>query len=252
MTGALKHPLRVGLRLLWLAGELTWLAITFLFRVVFRSSSSPLAARASWLQTGCCRVMRIFNVEIRTAGPIPDRGLLVSNHLSYLDILVLSALTPCIFVAKREVKKWPVFGWFARLGGTLFADRERRTQVEPLTRELRTVLDQGVLVVLFPEGTSSDGQTVLPFKSALFEPATHGAHTLSASVIEYRLEDGDVGEEVCYWKDMTFLPHLINLLSKEDVEVSVQFSRLRQGSTNRKALARQLHAEVLKIGRAHV
>src|SRR5271166_2599342 len=133
MNGALKHPLRVGLRLLWLAGELTWLAITFLFRVLLRRTASPLKARAAWLQGGCRRVLRIFNVEIRALGPIPNRGLLVSNHLSYLDILVLSALTPCIFVAKREVKKWPVFGWFARLGGALFADRERRTQVEPLT-----------------------------------------------------------------------------------------------------------------------
>jgi hypothetical protein len=129
----------------------------------------------------------------------------------------------------------------------LFADREKRAQVGDLTKALRTALDEGALVVLFPEGTSSDGQTVLPFKSSLLEPATGNSHPVSASLIEYRLKDGDAGEEVCYWKDMTLVPHLVNLLSKQRVEVSVQFSELRKGSTNRKELARQLHAEVLKL-----
>jgi 1-acyl-sn-glycerol-3-phosphate acyltransferase len=167
--------------------------------------------------------------------------------LSYVDILVLSALTPSIFVAKSEVKHWPVFGWFARLGGTLFTDRARRAQVGPLAKALRTSLDQGALVVLFPEGTSSDGQNVLPFKSALLEPATNYSYPLSASLIEYQLEDGDVSEEVCYWKDMTFVPHLINLLSKRRIEASVRFSELRQRREGRKELARQLHSEVLKL-----
>ena len=160
---------------------------------------------------------------------------------------MLSALTPAVFVAKREVKHWPVFGWFARLGGTLFVDREKRAQVGELNRAMQAVLEQGALVILFPEGTSSDGQNVLPFKSSLLEPATRCVYPLSASLIEYRLEDGDVGEEVCYWKDMTFVPHLINLLSKRRVEVLVRFSELRRASADRKALARQLHSEVLKL-----
>ena len=247
MRGALKHPLRVAGRLLWLAGEIIIAAVNFVFLVLLRSERPLLAARAQWLQQGCRRVLRIFNAEVRTSGPIPKSGLLVSNHLSYVDILALSALTPSIFVAKREVKKWPVFGWFACLGGTMFTDREKRTQVADLTKALRTALDEGALVVLFPEGSSSDGQTVLPFKSALLEPATGSSYPVSAGLIEYRLEDGDAGEEVCYWKDMTLVPHLVNLLSKRRVQVSIQFSELRQGSTNRKELARQLHAEVLKL-----
>jgi 1-acyl-sn-glycerol-3-phosphate acyltransferase len=245
--GALKHPFRVCARLAWLAWELMLIAVLYVFRVVFRGDQPLLEARAQWLQQGCRRVLRVFNAEIRATGQIPKSGLLVSNHLGYLDILVLSGLTPSVFVAKREVKNWPVFGWFAVLGGTLFADRKRRLQVGELTKELRTVLDSGALVVLFPEGTSSDGQTVLPFRSSLLEPATGCSHALTASLIAYRLEDGDVGEEVCYWKDMTLVPHLINLLSKKRVEVSVQFSELRNGNMNRKELARRLHAEVLKL-----
>ena len=247
MNGAFRHPLRVGARLIWLAGELMWAAIRFAPCVLFRSGSCGLEARASWLQTGCRRALRLFNIRVKAHGPIPTRGLLVSNHLSYLDILVLSALTPSIFIAKREVKNWPVFGWFARMAGTLFAERERRMQVGPLTRQLRAALDHDVLAVLFPEGTSSDGRTILPFKSALLEPATDSSYPLSASLIDYQLGDGDVGEEVCYWKDMTFIPHLLNLLSKRHIGVHVQFCEVRQGRTHRKQLARQLHLELLSL-----
>jgi len=249
--GTLDHPLRVVSRVAWLAWELFLISVLYVFRVLFRRGQPLIEARAHWLQQGCRRVLRVFNAEIRSVGKVPETGLLVSNHLGYLDILVFSALTPAIFVAKSDVKHWPIFGWFARLGGTLFADRKRRLQVGELTKELRSVLDSGTLVILFPEGTSSDGQTVLPFKSSLLEPATGCCHALTASLIAYRLEDGNVGEEVCYWKDMTFVPHLINLLSKKRVEVSVRFSELRKGSTNRKELARQLHAEVLKLKQLH-
>jgi 1-acyl-sn-glycerol-3-phosphate acyltransferase len=247
MKGLVQHPLRVVGRLFWLAGEIILAALDFFLQVALRPGFPLLQARADWLHRNCRRTLRIFGAAVRVTGPIPRTGLLVSNHLSYLDILVLSALTPAVFVAKREVKHWPVFGWFAILGGTLFVDRGKRTQVGELSRALRAVLDQGALVVLFPEGTSSDGKTVLPFKSALLEPGTCCAHRLSAGLIEYRLQDGNVGEEVCYWKDMTFVPHLINLLSKRRIEVLVRFSELRQGAADRKALARQLHSEVLKL-----
>ena len=247
MNGAFKHPLRVVARIIWLSGELILAAVRFVPCVLFRSGCSDLEARASWLQSGCRRALRIFNARIHADAPIPTRGLLVSNHLSYLDILVLGALTPSVFVAKSEVKNWPIFGWFVRLAGTLFVDRERRTQVGPLTRQLRTALDHDVLAVLFPEGTSSDGRTILPFKSALLEPATDSSHSLSASLIDYQLGDGDVGEEVCYWKDMTFIPHLLNLLSKRHIGVHVQFCEVRQGRTHRKQLARQLYLELLGL-----
>src|SRR6516165_7769117 len=113
MNGVLQHPLRVGTRLVWLAGEVVWAALRFIPCILLRSNSSGLVWRARWLQYACRRALRIFNVELHAAGPIPERGLLVSNHLSYVDILVLSALTPSIFVSKSEVRNWPVFGWFA-------------------------------------------------------------------------------------------------------------------------------------------
>ena len=247
MNGAFKHPLRAAARASWLCGELILAAVRFVPSVLVRSGATGFEARAAWLQAGCRRVLRVLKVEIKSHGPVPTRGLLVSNHLSYLDVLVLGALAPSIFIAKLDVRSWPVFGWFARLAGTLFADRARRSQVGPLIREIRNALDHRVLVVLFPEGTSSDGRTVLPLKSSLLKPATDASCRLSASLIEYRLEDGDVGEEVCYWKDMAFVPHLLNLLTKKRIEVSVQHSGIQDRIPDRKALAKRLHSELLSL-----
>jgi len=246
MNARSRHPLRVIGRLVWLIAEFTLAALNYVRWCVLSGDSSTLK-RSQWLQYSSRRVLGIFRTSIQTSGTIPTRGLLVSNHLSYVDILVISSITPALFVAKREVKGWPVFGWFAQMGGTLFVDRERRTRVGQTTNEIQSALDQGALVVLFPEGTSSDGKTVLPFKSSLLEPATRQSNPLFAGSIQYELEDGDVGEEVCYWKDMTLVPHLINLLSKKTIRASVRFTQLREGSTDRKELARQLHSEVLRL-----
>ena len=247
MRGLLRHPARVLVRLIWLAWVISTAALRFACQSPFGPQRRSLAARSRWLQRSCQRTLRVLATTVHAEGEIPHRGLLVCNHLSYLDIIVLSALTPAVFVAKREVKHWPVFGWFAQLGGTLFVDRERRTKVGEFNSALDTVLGSGVLVILFPEGTSSDGQTVLPFKSSLLEPAASGDHPLFAGHIDYHLEDGDVGEEVCYWKDMTFAPHLVNLMSKRRVEVRVRFTQLQRASTERKVLATQLREEVLKL-----
>jgi 1-acyl-sn-glycerol-3-phosphate acyltransferase len=160
---------------------------------------------------------------------------------------VLSSLTPALFVAKREVKTWPVFGWLSSCGGTLFIDRERRHDVARLNLEIKQVLRNRVLLVIFPEGTSSDGQTVLPFKSSLLEPAAEGSVPLSVSRLSYRLSDGDVVEEVCYWRDMTMLPHVLNLLSKRGVDATVSFTVIQRVANDRKHLARQMHAAVVSL-----
>jgi len=242
-----RHPLRVTGRLLWLGAELLLAAIRYVRHCAFQSQDSLLLSRGKWLQLSSRRVLRIFQVETQSVGSVPLNGLLVCNHLSYLDVLVLAALTPSSFVAKSEVRHWPVFGWFARLAGTIFVNRNKPSQAAQSADEMAVALRDGALVVLFPEGTSSGGETVLPFKSSLLEPATRQVHALTAGLIAYEITDGVVSEEVCYWRDMTLMPHLINLLSKQAIRATVSFTELRYGSTNRKELARQLHSEVLRL-----
>jgi 1-acyl-sn-glycerol-3-phosphate acyltransferase len=241
-----KHPLRVTSRLLWLGAEIVLAAFNYASRCAFCGPARLPMARAKWLQETSRRVLKIFGVEMSVAGRIPQSGLLVCNHLSYLDILILAALAPARFVAKSEVRSWPVFGWLARLAGTIFIERNKRSHAARSAQEIGVALEDGSLVVLFPEGTSSGGETVLPFKTSLLEPATKSQHPLTAGLISYELADGDVSEEVCYWKDMTLVPHLLNLLGKRGIHASLHFNEA-QATMNRKALARQLHSELLRL-----
>ena len=234
-------------RSLWLAGEVVLALLQFVAVVAAHAGVPDRTARARWSQDVCRRVLRVFNFRVRVTGPVPSSGLLVCNHLSYLDILILGATTPCVFVSKYEVRHWPVFGWLASLAGTLFLRRDKKSDLPRMTREMRRVLDAGALVVLFPEGTTSDGREVLPFKSSLLEPATQQPHGLSAGFVEYTLSDGSVADEVCYWRDMTLVPHLLNLLGKGGLDARLRLTELRGGSPDRKHLARQLHSAVILL-----
>jgi 1-acyl-sn-glycerol-3-phosphate acyltransferase len=247
MDSSFKRSTRMAARSLWLVGEVILALMRFAELMAVHAGIPDRTVRARWLQNVCRRALQVFHVELRAIGPIPSSGLLVCNHLSYLDVLVLGATAPCVFVSKCEVRCWPVFGWFASLAGTLFLRRDKRSDVARMNREMRRALDTGVLVVLFPEGTTSDGRAVLPFKSSLLEAATGPPHGLSVGFIEYALNDGSVANEVCYWRDMTLAPHLLNLLGKRGLEAQLRFTRLRQASPDRKQLARQLHSEVVRL-----
>jgi lyso-ornithine lipid O-acyltransferase len=247
MKGLRRHLLRVTGRFFWMAGKIALIFADYFFRCAFLPKKSKHAARVLWLQRSSRSVLKIFQLEPVVIGPVPERGLLVSNHLSYLDVPVISSITPTIFVSKREVKFWPVFGRLAQMGGTVFVDRERRAQVGEVNDEIQASLDRGALVVLFPEGTSSSGETVLPFKSSLLEPAVQSTLPLSVSAIQYAIEDGDVAREVCYWGDQTFFSHLVNLMSKRAIRATVRFAPFQRTGADRKKLAVELREEILKL-----
>jgi lyso-ornithine lipid O-acyltransferase len=219
----------------------------YFFSCVLVANDSLSAEQALWLHRNSCRALKIFKLKMSVKGQVPSRGLLISNHLSYLDILVISSITPALFVAKRDVKSWPIVGWLAQMAGSLFVDRERRIKVGEINREIKAALDKGMLVVLFPEGTSSGGHSVLPFKSALLEPAMHGSYPISIGSIEYEMKSGDASHEICYWGDHTFFPHLVNLLGKRRFSVIVQFSPFTEATTDRKRMATLLHSGIREL-----
>lgn len=234
-------------RAIWLGAELLILGLRFLFLWVRTAGRSTVRQRAACLHHGARRILCVFVNRVEVAGTRPASGLLVSNHLSYLDILLLGSLAPCVFVSKHEVRNWPVFGAFARWGGTVFVKRESRGHVGEISAQIHDLLAAGHLVVLFPEGTSSGGETVLPFKSSLLEPAVGQKCPVAAAAVNYAIPGGSVAADVCYWGDMTFAPHFVNLLRKPFVQGRVHFAAIHQPSADRKALARQLHAEVLRL-----
>src|SRR6059036_1735252 len=201
-----------------------WALAEIMVVILFVGPERRLAARTEWLHRWCCFACRVLGIRVTTHGAMPRSGLLVCNHLSYLDIIVLSSIRPCIFVAKRDVAGWPLFGWLAKAAGTIFVDRQRPLATAFAVNRIHAAIATGLPVVLFPEGTSSDGSTVLPFKSALLESAVQLRSPIAAASIEYALDDGSVAEEVCYWRDMTLVPHLLNLLCKREIGAHYSFS----------------------------
>jgi 1-acyl-sn-glycerol-3-phosphate acyltransferase len=239
--------LRAAGRIFWFAWEVAVVVGNYLFTAAFASKNSKRIARAAWLHRASRRHLKIFGYSAIVTGPIPKSGLLVSNHLSYLDILAISAATPAVFVSKSEVRRWPLFGWLATLAGTVFIERARRTHVGEVNREIQAALDEGVLVVVFPEGTSTNDDEILPFRSSLLEPALAGGHEIATSYLRYELTDGDAKNEVCYWGDHLFFPHLLNLLGKKSIRATLRFGQFQRATDDRKELAKQLHAAVLEL-----
>ena len=238
---------RTAGRLVWIAVEITGAIFDYFFDVVLNAPANLPAARAAWMQRAARRQLKVFRCFPDVSGSIPKSGLLVSNHLGYFDILLICSVAPAVFVSRADVRGWPLFGWLAKLGGTIFIQRERRMDVGAANREIQTVLDAGLLLVVFPEGTSSNGETILPFRASLLEPALRGGYEISIACLQYELDDGDPKTEVCYWGDHSFFPHLLNLLGKKSIRAKLRFGKFTCTTGDRKELAKQLHAAVSEL-----
>lgn len=196
------------------------------------------ARRAAWLHASCARIARRLSLvpSVTIAAGGESTGLTVSNHLTYLDILVYGAARPFLFVAKSEVRRWPLLGTLACLGGAIFVDRGRSLQVAEANRQIEQDLRDGIPVLLFPEGTSSDGRSVLPFRPPLFDPAIRAGAGVTAAAIRYHADDA-AEDQLTYWGDMIFLPHLFRTLCISGLAVQVSFDSSNQFS-DRKTAAR--------------
>lgn len=216
--------------------------------VLLRDSGDQTGGRIAWMQWMSRRFLALLHCRVTVSGDIPSEGLIASNHLGYVDILVLGSLCPAIFVAKSDVNGWPVFGWLTRNAGTLYVSRDHPAEVPAQLREMEKPLKEGIPVVLFPEGTSSDGSRVLPFRSSLLESAVRSCKSVTPAAISYDLyNNGDPGQEIAYWGDHTLLPHLLNLLSKSSFEARIAFGRSRPPEPDRKREAKRLQCEVAQL-----
>jgi lyso-ornithine lipid O-acyltransferase len=195
-------------------------------------------------------VCALFGIHIRIAGkPVTGEGvLLVANHTSWADILIFSAATPLCYVSKAEVARWPFFGTLARLQRTVFVERERRSTTGQARDVIRERLTAGETLLLFPEGTSHDGNRVLPFKSALLGAAeavlASGRHVAvqPVSAAFTQLHGLPMGREnrplFAWYGDMEMVPHLWEAILAGPIEVVVQFHPpLSLDEMDRKTLA---------------
>lgn len=245
--GGVRAVLRgLTLALVLVAGVLVKLALR-LVELPFHGASRPWSG---WVTVAVCRTaLRLLGLRLVTNGtPMRESGAFVANHSSWVDIFVLNAGTPLFFVSKAEVAGWPGIGWLARMTGTVFVRRDRREAAQQRAM-LEDRMALGHRLLFFPEGTSTDGRRVLPFKPTLFaalmSDRVQQAHVQPVTVV-YTAPDGADPRFYGWWGDMGFGPHLIQLLAargKGRVEVTWHTPLPVSRFGDRKALAQA--AEIL-------
>ena len=205
-----------------------------------------------WITQGVCRItLRLMGLSVQVQGkPMVERGAMVANHTSWLDIFVLNAQTNLYFVSKAEVASWPAIGWLARATGTVFINRDRR-EAAAQTALFQQRLMQGHRLLFFPEGTSTDGQRVLPFKTTLFaaflsDDLRHALQLQAVTAI-YHAPTGQEPRFYGWWGDMEFTPSLVQLLAQAPqgrVQLRYHDPLRVDDHPNRKTLAAHLEEQV--------
>ena len=198
-------------------------AVLSLRQLLSGSSVTPLQ-RAEWMHFCGRIILASLGVHYRVEG-IPPTGstLIAANHLSYLDIVIVSAALPAAFVAKHEIGDWAFFGPLSKMGGAIFVDRASRASAWETAEEMAQRLDANVPVVLFPEGTSTDGSDVLRFHSTLFAPAVEAALPVVPAAVFYERAGAGAERDLCWFGDEAFLPHLLRVLRVEGFTAVVRF-----------------------------
>lgn len=249
MAAAMSSRLRAALRLALFAAWTIFMLVPYLPMMAVGSRHLGGVARAYWRGVvGIIGMRVVVRGDISTARPT----LFVANHASYLDIVVLGRLLDAVFVAKREVAGWPGFGFLARVGRTVFVERNR-VRVTNEREALHSRLGGGQSLILFPEGTSNDGNRVLPFKSALFSVAEADELTVQPVSVAYTRIDGvPIGHGwrpfFAWYGDMTLAPHLWTMMGIGRLTVEVVFHPPLAATArrSRKVMAERCHRAVAR------
>ena len=218
---------RAAWRGILLIGSLLFCALRFQgTRLIafFQGRQVTARQRAEWMHFCGRVVLAAMGIHYRVEGDPPAGStLIVANHLSYLDIVIASAALPCAFVAKREIGSWLFFGPLSKIGGAIFVDRASRASAWDAADRMALRLADGVPVVLFPEGTSTDGREVTRFHSTLFAPAIEGPLPVTPAAIFYERIGTGTERDLCWFGDESFLPHLLRVLEVDGFTAVVRF-----------------------------
>lgn len=223
---------RVGLHLLWAVATVA---------VVFPWAS--LGVRHALKQRWSQQLVGMLGIKVGTGGTadIPH-GLLVANHISWLDIYVINALAPAAFVAKDDVKDWQLIGWLCQHTETIFLERGSRAAAQRTRETMVAQLASGNHVALFPEGTTTDGSKVLPFHGALFQSAIDASVPVVPLALRYVDADGKPSRAPAYDGDITLLQCMRAIARASDLSVQVRvLSPLTTANVDRRHLAAHCH-----------
>lgn len=237
----LRRVIRIGLLLLHLVWGVTLAGLLF-----------PLAgpARRDRLIMGWARhLLGILGVQFRLATPpaLPGGALLVCNHVSWLDIYLIFAAQRVHFVSKAEVRAWPVAGWLAHKSGTLFIERGRRADTARINAEMRSLMQGGAWVAVFPEGTTSDGHGLRRFMPSLLQPAVELNCPIVPAALRYRTLAGEHSSVPAYIDEISMWQSLKNIVGEPGIIAELQFGEPILPNGHRRDLAAQAEAACARL-----
>jgi len=194
------------------------------------------------------KLLRILAVHPVVEGALPDWDgpvMVVANHISWLDIFVISSVRATRFIAKREIRDWPVVGWIVEKSGTLFLEREARRDLARMAEQVHEALARHDCVGLFPEGTTTEGDRLLKFHGSLFEPAIRNAARIVPVLVRYEMPDGSPCANASFAGEITFMQCLARIVRERSMVARIAFLEpVAAAGRERRELATLLHERI--------
>jgi 1-acyl-sn-glycerol-3-phosphate acyltransferase len=216
-----------------------------LLTLAFRFGNYTDQRRLTEIRRWSRKFLRLAGVSLEHAGETPSAGLIVMNHISWLDVIVLNALAPSRFVSKAEVARWPLVGYLCTKSGTLYIERSRKTAARRTNSLIAEALARGERVAVFPEGTTTPGDQLLQFHAALLQPAIASAAIAYPAALRYLNSRGERSRAVSYVGAETLIGSVWQLLGAKRVIARIEFGRAEPAAGRyRRELASALHSTI--------
>ena len=216
-----------------------------MWTIFTRFPKANAQARSEMIASWSRGILTLLNVSVRVNGQPEQRGpmLVVINHISWLDVLVMLAAQPVCFVSKSEIRHWPLIGWLATNAGTLYIERDKRRDAMRVVHQIAEALRSSQMIAIFPEGTTSDGKQLLPFHANLLQAAVSAGSLVQPVALRFLESSGELSMSPVYIGDDTLLTSVWRMLCAEPVTAQLDFlPPVQMDGLDRRTLAAQLQA----------
>lgn len=228
-----------------------WHVLMGMWTIYLRFPQLNPAQREMRVQAWSLQFLALWDIHLRVLGQPVSSGpaLMVANHISWLDILVIHAARHCRFVSKSDVRDWPLVGMLATGAGTLYIERTNRKDALRMVKDMADAMKNGDVVAIFPEGTTSDGRELLPFHANLIEAAVQaGAPVQPLSLKFIDALTGEISFGPCYIGDDSLIGSMWRTLKSSRIEAVVHFGELQEANgRNRRVWAQDLRREIIGL-----
>ena len=215
------------------------------FPIIDRKSKKILIKSWSLLLLRIFKINLILNKNLKEI-LTKKNYLIVSNHISWLDIFIINAAYPVAFVAKHSISKWPILSWLVKASETIFIDRKRIIKIKETTKEVENFLQNKGSICIFPEGTSTDGSQLLNFKSTLLQTTIKKNISVLPIAIQY-FHNQNYCSAPGYYGDLTLLDSIRNLIKFDNIEAKLTILTEINSISNRKVLANEAYVKISKV-----